>query len=1022
MCGIAGIFTVERPVDAALVASVLRMLDRQTHRGPDDWGILVPDEALEDDQIRSLLESRGMEHVRTYPGSVKAPAAVLGSRRLSIIDLSSRGRMPLGSRDERAWITYNGEIYNYRELRDELKRLGHDFRTDTDTETILAGYREWGDGVVDRLRGMFAFAALDTGAAEGPALFLARDRFGIKPLYWARRNGLFLFGSEVRALMASGLVPAEPELRAINGFMVFGSVPSPLTTYRAVHSLPAATTLSMDMVRFSYPAPKRYWSMPRPGTVTAGAEEAAREVRRRLDEAVRSHLISDVPLGVFLSGGMDSSAIVALAARHVGQPLQTLCITFDDPRYSEAGYAEAAAQRFGCRHRTVTLDAEDFAREVPNVLAAMDQPSVDGVNTYFIAKAAREAGLTVVLSGLGGDEVFWGYPGHGSVGRIAGLSRLPGARLAAGGLARLARLLGRGRWEKLEFLRSGGALAAYLAIRGLFPPRDAARLLGIHELPIYAPGIVGCADGSDYAELEFSLYLQNQLLRDTDVFGMCHSIEVRVPFLDHELVEYVAGLPVEVKASRVGGKPLLAAALREELSAETVKRPKMGFTFPFQEWIRDKAAAIRAAEGEKPPLDETESRRVWTAYSSGRMHWSRPWAATVLSRMVKHGTTPDWRSGDRPPERMLFLMPEVYSAKGGIPVYCQDLLRGASEVFREADLHVVSLNDRELPGIADVYGRIHFKGCGPRGRPLQKVSAVLACLRRAVTLRPRTIVCGHINQVPLAWGLSLMTGAECILLAYGIEAWNPPTLLRRVARRCSRVVAISRYTADRMVEWGIRRDSIRILPNAVDGDAFRPLRRTSNGSSFTLATVTRLAASERYKGVDAVIGALGGLAERYPELRYVVGGKGDDLPRLRGVAESCGVAERVSFRGFVPDEELPRFYSEADLFVMPSRKEGFGFVFLEALACGVPVIAGNRDGSMDAVLDGKIGYLVDPSQPDALVKSIELILGNHDNEEPRRDPHFLRREVLAHYGFDRFKERLVAAIGRNGIPAVSDRE
>jgi glycosyltransferase involved in cell wall biosynthesis len=645
---------------------------------------------------------------------------------------------------------------------------------------------------------------------------------------------------------------------------------------------------------------------------------------------------------------------------------------------------------------------------------------VDGVNTYFLAKAAREAGLTVVLSGLGGDEVFWGYPGHSIVGRIARMSRVPGAGLAAGCLARLARVIGQGRWEKLEFLRSGGPLAAYLAIRGLFPSRDAARLLGIHELPIYAPGIAGCADASDYADLEFSLYLQNQLLRDTDVFGMYHSIEVRVPFLDHELVEYVAGLPVEMKASREGGKPLLAAALGEELSAETAKRPKMGFTFPFQEWIRDKATATRIPEGVGCPLVETESRRVWSVYEAGRMHWSRPWAASVLSRMVEQGTVPGWRSGDCPPGRMLLLLPEVYSAKGGIPVYLQQLLRGASEVLQEADLHVVSLNDTNIPGTADVYGRVHFKGCGPRGRPLQKARAVLASLRRTLTLRPGIIVCGHIHQVPLAWGLSLLSGAECVLLAYGIEAWNPSAFLRRVACRCPRVVSISRYTADRMAEWGIPRNRIRLLPNAVDGDAFRPLCRTNGkDSSFFLATVTRLDASEKYKGVDIVIEALAKLAGRHPQLRYSVGGKGDDILRLRGMAESRGIADKVDFRGFVPDEDLPRFYSDADLFVLPSRKEGFGFVFLEALACGIPVIAGNRDGSVDAVLDGKIGYLVDPLQSGALAENIEQFLGHHSPEDPRRDPVYLRREVLAHYGYDRFRERLAAAIGPVGIPPVA---
>ena len=223
MCGIAGVFTVERPVDADLVAAVLRMLDSQVHRGPNDWGILLPDAASRDPAVRSLLEPRGWEHVQTYPGSASAPAAVLGSRRLSILDLSPEARMPLGSPDGRVWMTYNGEIYNFRQLRAELIARGTRFRTQGDTETLLNGYGAWRDAVVEHLRGMFAFAMLDASAPRGPRLLLARDRLGIKPLYWARHGGVFQIASEVRALVAGGLVPREPEPRGFHGFLVYGS-------------------------------------------------------------------------------------------------------------------------------------------------------------------------------------------------------------------------------------------------------------------------------------------------------------------------------------------------------------------------------------------------------------------------------------------------------------------------------------------------------------------------------------------------------------------------------------------------------------------------------------------------------------------------------------------------------------------------------------------------------------------------------------------------------------------------------
>src|SRR5438093_6742676 len=316
MCGIAGIFRVNGSVTSEDVAAVLRMMDAEAHRGPDDWGILLPDEARQDAQVRGLLSSFEPSHIRTYPGSLTAPAGILGTRRLSIIDLSPRGRMPMGTTDGLVWITYNGEIYNYQELREELESRGYGFHSKSDTETILHGYEEWGEEVVQHLRGMFAFAILDLRAADDPKLFLVKDRFGMKPLYWARKHCAFQFASEVRALMAGGLMPNEPEPRGFHGFLVLGSVPTPFTTVRDVFSLPAAHTLTIDDRTYSYPKPRRYWSLPKASSLAITPQEAAAEVRRLLDESVKLHLVSDVPLGVFLSGGMDSSAITALAAKH----------------------------------------------------------------------------------------------------------------------------------------------------------------------------------------------------------------------------------------------------------------------------------------------------------------------------------------------------------------------------------------------------------------------------------------------------------------------------------------------------------------------------------------------------------------------------------------------------------------------------------------------------------------------------------------------------------------------------------
>lgn len=1011
MCGIAGIFRVNGRVTSEDVAAVLKMMNAEVHRGPDDWGILLPEEALQNVQIQGLLTSFDKSHIRTYRGSVAAPAAVLGARRLSIIDLSPRGRMPMGTTDGRVWITYNGEIYNYQELREELESRGYGFHSKTDTETILHGYQEWGEEIVQHLRGMFAFAILDLRAADDPKLFLAKDRFSIKPLYWARKNCVLQFASEVRALMAGGLMPNEPEPRGFHGFLVLGSVPTPFTTVRDVFSLPAAHTLTIDDRTYSYPKPRRYWSLSKAGSLSISPREAAMEVRHLLDESIKMHLVSDVPLGVFLSGGIDSSAITALAAKHLPEALTSLCVTFDEAKFSEGEYAARAANRFGCKHIEVRLRSKEFVEDIPQILAAMDQPSVDGVNTYFVSKAARAAGLTVVLSGLGGDELFCGYPGFHTGPRLARWARIPGVRLGAAIIGAVGKRFGYDRLEKLEFLRESGALGPYLTLRGLFPPSHAAHLLGSGRFPLALSDLKReSLTSSDYAELEIALYLQNQLLRDSDVFGMAHSLEIRVPFLDHRLAEFVVALPESFKISGSLNKPLLLSALEGILDSETFNRPKMGFTFPFERWMREHRAAILQHTEPGTTVDAAQAKAIWDAFTEGRIHWSRPWAVSVLGGMTRLGNLPALapKSG---PERILFLLPEVYSSKGGIPVYNQALLRAIGETFPRSELRAISVNDTTIPANAEVFGRLHFTGCGPRRSAFLKPWVVLAALREMLRHRPDLIICGHINLSPLALLISALSGAHTALLAYGIDAWVPTPIHRWAARRIHRVFPISRYTADRMQAWGINRSCIQILPPTVDGEVFRSTRQRKTAIGTVLLTVARLDASERAKGVDLVIKVLRKVRIHHPTVRYVVAGKGDDLVRLVSLARELGVADRVKFLGHVPDEELPALYSEADLFVMPSWMEGFGIAFLEAMACNVPVIASSLEGSRDALLDGRVGMLVDPDSESELEIAICRIL-TREVDPSWLDGEFLRAEVLQAFGFNRFRELVRSSLVR----------
>ncbi|MBI1725722.1 MAG: asparagine synthase (glutamine-hydrolyzing) [Candidatus Rokubacteria bacterium] len=641
MCGIAGIFRLTGSVSAEDIGAVLRMMDAQVHRGPDDWGLLVPEVASADSEVRLLLEHLDPDHIRTYAAVPGAPPVVLCSRRLSIIDRSPRGRMPMGGDDGRRWVAHNGEIYNHRELRAELGGAAT-FRSATDTEVLLRGWDAWGDGVAERLRGMFAFALFE--ASPRPRLLLGRDRFGIKPLYSYEDRTRVVFASEIRAVVTSGLVPDETSPEALGRFLELGSVPAPLTTVKDVRALPAGHVAHVDAdgLRLT-----RYWSLDaaveaaRPPSPPSRAEAVA-STRALLDETVGLHLVSDAPLGVFLSGGVDSAGLVALAVAGRERPLTTLTVAFDEAELSEARYARLVADRYGTDHREIVVRSGSVFDELPRFFAAMDQPTVDGLNTWCVSRAAREAGLSVVLSGLGGDEVFWGYCHLRSVAALAGARRVMAAlpRPARRGLARLAAAcagLGRPGLDRAAYLEAPSAAGVYLLIRGLFTEVQARGLLGLEAgglgnaraaLPPEA------AHGLREALTRFDIshYLGNQLLRDTDVMSMAHSVETRVPYLDHRLVQHVLALPASMKLDGARPKPLLLDALADRLPRAVWDRPKMGFTFPMDRWMRARAGDLRALCLESKRLERRSVEDVWDAFARRRAHWSRPWALVTLAR------------------------------------------------------------------------------------------------------------------------------------------------------------------------------------------------------------------------------------------------------------------------------------------------------------------------------------------------------------------------------------------------------
>ena len=592
------------------------MLDLQRHRGPDADGLF--DDAH----------------------------AVLGHRRLAIIDLSPDARQPMANEDGTVWTVFNGEIYNYPELRAELVRAGHTFRTQSDTEVLVHGYEQWGvDGLVTRLRGMFGFALYDQKAAAGGRgdayLFLVRDRLGIKPLYYRRTEDGLAFASEVRALRQAG---DEVDWEALAGFLALGSIPFPRTWLRQVACLPPGHVAAYGPRGLAI---RRYWDL-----AYEPAEMARNgELPHLFADTVRRHLMSDVPLGVFLSGGLDSAGVAAAASRFRDAELFTLTVVFDEQEFTEAAEARAFAAAFHTRHQEVRLTDRDFLDALPQILRVLDQPTNDGVNTYFVSRAARALGLTVVLSGLGGDEVFLGYPHYRRLGLPGGALRryaeAPGwlRRWIERGAVRYGAWKGEERFQRFAWLREFPLSAGlYLLVRGFFPPEQAAALLGVAPAEVTEPvaasfaalgqgaAPAGVLEGVHYFETK--RYLHDQLLRDADVFSMAHSLELRVPLLDHALVERCCRIPAAARLSAEVNKPQLLQAAGHPALEAAARRPKRGFTFPFAVWMRRHSEVLEQQALAGPALEPGAVRACWRQFRQGRLHWSRAWATTVVGALT----------------------------------------------------------------------------------------------------------------------------------------------------------------------------------------------------------------------------------------------------------------------------------------------------------------------------------------------------------------------------------------------------
>lgn len=577
MCGIIGQISknkINRNEFKALVSTL-------KHRGPDDNGVYFED------------------HV------------AFGQTRLSIIDLSIEGHQPMISQDEKYVITYNGEIYNFAEIKKDLLIKGYVFKSKTDTEVILNGFIEYGEKIVEKFNGMFAFAIYDK---LNDKVFFARDRSGMKPLYYYHDNNEFYFSSEVKALkQLSNEINFDSKVL----FLLLGSVPEPYTIYKEISMFPAGYYGYLFNNKLKLNKFDDYLYEPK---IIKPYNEIVKDVNELLHNSIERHLISDAPIGTFLSGGLDSSVITAIASKYK-KNLQTLSLVFDDKKISEEYYQNLVVNKFGTNHTRYLIDEKLFLNSVDDFTNSMDQPTIDGLNTYFVSKAANEAGLRAVLSGVGGDEIFYGYPSFKNSKKFNIIKQLPFFVISI--------LKQFKKFKKIEMLKIDSILSLYLPTRALFSPTEISEILKV-DIEVIYQAITKLWELNNHPTaryiddkisfLELNMYMKNQLLRDTDVFGMANSLEIRVPFLDKELVDYVTKIEPKHKYDKNINKIILADSLKSLLPTEIFTRPKMGFALPFDNWFTKNLNKFNIEHSHKQKFLNNE------------LHWSRIWALIVINK------------------------------------------------------------------------------------------------------------------------------------------------------------------------------------------------------------------------------------------------------------------------------------------------------------------------------------------------------------------------------------------------------
>jgi asparagine synthase (glutamine-hydrolysing) len=641
MCGICGIISLSnQPLSSDILQKIGRMNDALAHRGPDDAGIWQND------------------------------SVVLAQRRLSIIDLSAAGHQPMLSPDKQTVITFNGEIYNYQDLKKQTPQ--YNYQGNSDTETLLAVYQKEGKTMLNKLNGMFAFAIWDE---PNQRLLIARDHLGIKPLYYFIHNDYLIFASEIRALLASDLVPRRLNKNVLGEYLRYQTVYAPNTLVEGISMLMPGHCIEVQNGKIKI---EQYFDFGcgisdfggNPSEIRNPKSEIAK-VRQTLREAVGRQMMSDVPFGAFLSGGIDSSVVVALMREVTSGDIDTFTISFDEKKFDESPYARAIAERFNTKHHEIRLSPNDFLESLPDALNALDHPSGDALNTYVVAKATKREGIKMALSGLGGDELFGGYPifkQSERLQKLGFLNHIPQVvRHSAGQL--LKKMTPSVQSQKIAAVLSLdtiNATTAYPIFREVLNAEQRQTLLkngyadvlqtplkhgqplqtsnAKRQTPQYPNTPISQYQNiplySEVSISEMSGYMQNVLLRDSDQMSMAHALELRVPLLDVELVKLVLQMPDAVKKG-VGSKPLLVAAVSDLLPPSLFDRPKMGFLLPFEGWMRNELREFCTTYltylADRPEFHSIAIKELWQAFLAGEkgVSWSRLWTLVALAHWLK---------------------------------------------------------------------------------------------------------------------------------------------------------------------------------------------------------------------------------------------------------------------------------------------------------------------------------------------------------------------------------------------------